>query len=439
MADIGHSWGRLPRAQHRVLPLASRHDALPDVPAMLAYGNGRSYGDSCQNDGGALLRARMLDRYIGFDPATGVIEVEAGVLLSEIIDLALPSGWFLPVTPGTRFVTVGGAIANDVHGKNHHRAGSFGNHVLDLELLRSDGSVRHCSPSENRDWFDATIGGLGLTGLIRRARVQLKRVAGPWLIGDSRRFGNLREFFAIAAESEADWEYTVAWIDCSGTGRRLGRGIFIRGNHASAAAAIGARPPGSGSMRMPFTPPVSAVNGLSLTAFNKLYYHHPGAVATGALWHYRPFFYPLDSIHEWNKMYGPAGFYQYQCAVPEAGAEAVLEEMLRRIGESGLGSFLLVLKTFGSVASRGMLSFPRPGATLALDFPNRGARTLALLEELDRLTLSVNGAVYPAKDARMSAAAFQQYFPQWRDFSRYIDPKFTSSFWRRVTEGKTPQ
>lgn len=434
MAVAGSSWGRLPGTAQRLLSLASRYDRLPDEPSMLPYGNGRSYGDSCQNDGGVLLKARMLDRYIRFDPATGVIDVEAGVLLSEIIDLALPSGWFLPVTPGTRFVTVGGAIANDVHGKNHHRAGNFGNHVLDLELLRSDGSLRHCSPSENSDWFDATIGGLGLTGLIRRARVQLKRVTGPWLIGDSQRFGNLREFFAIAAASEADWEYTVAWIDCSATGPRLGRGIFIRGNHASAQAAISARPPGSGSLRMPFTPPISAINAFSLTAFNKLYYHRPAAVATDALWHYRPFFYPLDSIAEWNRMYGPRGFYQYQCVVPEAGAEDVLNEMLRRIGKSGLGSFLLVLKTFGTVASRGMLSFPRPGATLALDFPNRGERTLALLEELDGLTRAVNGAVYPAKDARMSAVAFQQYFPQWQDFSCYVDPKFTSSFWRRVTE-----
>jgi len=434
MSVTGTSWGRWPRAEHRVLPIASRHDLLPDAPSMLAYGNGRSYGDSCQNDGGALLKARMLDRYIGFDPATGVIEVEAGVLLSEIIDLALPSGWFLPVTPGTRFVTVGGAIANDVHGKNHHRAGSFGNHVLDLELLRSDGSVRRCSPSENSDWFDATIGGLGLTGLIRRARVQLKRVTGPWLTGDSQRFGNLGEFFAIAAESERDWEYTVAWIDCSASGPQLGRGIFIRGNHASPQAAVAARPPGNGTLRMPFTPPISAINAVSLTAFNTLYYHRPSAVATDALWHYRPFFYPLDSIAEWNRMYGPRGFYQYQCVVPQAGAEDVLNEMLRRIGKSGLGSFLLVLKTFGAVASRGMLSFPRPGATLALDFPNRGERTLALLEALDGLTREGNGAVYPAKDARMSGAAFQQYFPQWRDFSRYVDPKFTSSFWRRVTE-----
>lgn len=429
----GVSWGRLPGVEQRLLPVTSRHQPLPDQPSMLPWGNGRSYGDSCRNDGGVLLGTRTLDRYIAFDPATGVIDLEAGVLLGELIDLTLPNGWFPAVTPGTRWVTVGGAIANDVHGKNHHRAGSFGNHVLDLELLRSDGTVLHCSPTAHADRFAATIGGLGLTGLIRRARLQLKRVAGPWLRGDSQRFGSLGEFFAIAAESERDWEYTVAWLDCSATGGQLGRGIFIRGNHAPAQVAATAQAPGSGRLRLPFTPPVSAVNSLSLRAFNTLYFHRPSAVAQDALWHYRPFFYPLDAIVDWNRMYGPRGFYQYQCVLPQAGAVEVLTDMLRRIGASGLGSFLVVLKTFGEQPSRGLLSFPRPGVTLALDFPNRGERTLALLEALDALTLAAGGAVYPAKDARMSAAAFQQYFPGWQAFAGHVDPKFTSSFWRRVT------
>lgn len=438
MRGHGRSWGRLPGAAQQLLPVRSRHDALPDLPSMLPWGNGRSYGDSCRNDGGVLLDAGALDRYIAFDPATGVIDVEAGVLLSAIIDLALPNGWFLSVTPGTRAVTVGGAIANDVHGKNHHRAGSFGHHVLGFELLRSDGTVLPCSPTENPEWFAATIGGLGLTGLIRRARLQLKRVAGPWLRGDSQRFGSLAEYIAIAAASERDWEYTVAWLDCSAAGRRLGRGIFMRANHAPAPAAGAAPPAPGGSLRLPFTPPLSAVNGLSLRLFNTLYFHRPAAAARDALWHYRPYFYPLDAIGDWNRMYGPQGFYQYQCVVPQADAERVLTEMLQRIAASGLGSFLVVLKTFGEHAARGLLSFPRPGVTLAVDFPNRGERTLALLDALDALTRSAGGAVYPAKDARMSAAAFQQYFPQWQAFARHVDPKFTSSFWRRVT-GSTTQ
>jgi FAD/FMN-containing dehydrogenase len=429
MNQPGTAWGRLPGAPQRMVALTDRFQALPDEPSMLTVGNGRSYGDVGRNDGGALLTGRGLDRFIGFDPATGRLECEAGVLLSEIIDLVLPSGWFPPVTPGTRFVTVGGAIANDVHGKNHHRAGSFGNHILEFELLRSDGQILRCSRDQNPDWFAATVGGLGLTGLIRRATLQLKRVPGPWIRGDSQRFANLKAFFAITAASDGDYEYTVAWLDCSATGANLGRGIFIRGNHAPATEA----PPSGRVLRMPITPPISLVNSLSLRAFNTLYYHRPAAQVNQALWHYRPFFYPLDGILEWNRMYGPSGFYQYQCALPTEGAIDVLSEMLGRIGRSGLGSFLLVLKTFGAVPSLGMLSFPRPGATLALDFPNRGAETLALLNTLDDLTRTAGGAVYPAKDARMSAASFQSYFPAWQAFSRYVDPKFSSSFWRRVT------
>ena len=431
------SWGRLPGAEPQWLAIGSRHQTLPAQASMLPWGNGRSYGDSCRNDGGVLLAAGALDRYIAFDPATGIIEVEAGVQLAAIITLALPHGWFPAVTPGTRWVTVGGCIANDVHGKNHHRAGSFGHHLLDFELLRSDGTVLHCSPTEHRDWFDATIGGLGLTGLIRRARLQLQRVGGPWLRGDSLRFGGLAEFFAISACSEPDYAYTVAWLDCSASGRHRGRGIFLRANHAPATVAGPQREPTGRALRLPFTPPLSAVNSLSLRAFNTLYFHRPAAQARERLWHYRPFFYPLDAIADWNRLYGPRGFYQYQCVLPAADAETVLDEMLARIAASGLGSFLVVLKTFGAQRSRGLLSFARPGVTLALDFPNRGAATLALLDTLDRLTLDAGGAVYPAKDARMSAAAFQQYFPQWQAFARYIDPKFSSSFWRRVTGSTT--
>jgi FAD/FMN-containing dehydrogenase len=429
MARQSLSWGRWPRHSHRVLSLTHRFAQLPSVAAMLPYGNGRSYGDVCQNDGGHLLATRGLNRFIAFDPATGILDCEAGVLLSEIIDLVLPLGWFPAVTPGTRFVTVGGAIANDVHGKNHHRAGSFGNHVLEFDLLRSDGGLLQCSPDTNREWFIATIGGLGLTGLITRVRMQLRRVPGPWIRGESLRFRSLSEFFTLSAASDHDYEYTVAWIDCAATGRALGRGIFMRGNHAYAARRL----PAERHLRVPLTPPLSLINGLSLRVFNRLYFHRPAARLDDAIWHYRPFFYPLDSILEWNRIYGPRGFFQYQCVVPTQAAEEALSEMLRHIAASGMGSFLAVLKMFGNVPSPGMLSFPRPGVTLALDFANRGPRTLALLDSLDAVTRRVGGAVYPAKDARMSAASFQQYFPAWTEFARYVDPRFSSSFWRRVT------
>lgn len=403
---------------------------FPDGP-VLPYGNGRSYGDVCLNDGGTLLAGRGLDRFIFFDAVGGVIDCEAGVLLEEIIDLVLGQGWFIPVSPGTRFVTVGGAIANDVHGKNHHRAGSFGNHVLEFELLRSDGCRLRCSRAENSEWYEATIGGLGLTGLILSAKLQLRRVPGPWLRGDSRRFHNLREFFSISRESDADYEHTVAWIDCAATGSGLGRGIFMRGNHALSTQ----RPPSERRLRVPFTPPVSLINQLSLRLFNYFYFHRAGAESVDVMWHYRSFFYPLDGILEWNRVYGPKGFFQYQCVIPEALAEEALEEMLRRIARHGTGSFLAVLKVFGGLRSRGMMSFARPGATLALDFPNGGARTLALLDSLDEITRAAGGAVYPAKDARMSPESFRTYFPNWERFRGFVDPKFSSSFWRRVTEG----
>jgi FAD/FMN-containing dehydrogenase len=430
------SWGRWPRQEESTVhDLNNRFATLPNDPAvpMLPYGNGRSYGDVCLNRGGALLRTRGLDRFIRFDPVDGILACEAGVLISDIIDLVLPQGWFPAVTPGTALVTVGGAIANDVHGKNHHRAACFSSHVLDFELCRSDGIRIHCSPQENRDWFAATVGGLGLTGLIERATLQLRRVCGPWVRGDSRRFANLSEFFALSKESDQDYEYTVAWIDCAASGPALGRGVFMRGNHAP---GVGAEPRRV-ALRVPLTPPVSLINGLSLGLLNRLYYRRGGASQQDALWHYRPFLYPLDGILEWNRIYGPRGFFQYQCVVPAADAEAPVREILRRISQSGVGSFLAVLKNFGPSAPLGMLSFARPGTTLALDFPNRGAVTLRLLESLDEVTRSAGGAVYPAKDARMSAASFRQYFPAWQRFGEFVDPKFSSSFWRRVTGSMT--
>lgn len=427
------SWGRLPPQRHTAMvSLRDRFQGLPqDVGgSMLPRGNARSYGDVCLNQDGALLQSRGMDRFISFDPDRGVLRCEAGVLLSDIIALSLPYGWFPAVTPGTALVSVGGAIANDVHGKNHHRFGCFSHHIRSFELARSDRAAFSCSPTQNADFFAATVGGLGLTGLITSAELQLRRVRGPWIRGDSQRFGDLKQFFALSSTSDQDFEYTVAWIDCVASGSKLGRGVFMRGNHCPETHR---RPPKSRALGVPFTLPVSLVNRLSLRAFNTLYYHRPSAKIPDALWHYLPFLYPLDSISDWNRIYGPRGFFQYQCVVPFADAEASLSEMLKRIARSGVGSFLAVLKNFGHAQSQGIMSFARPGTTLALDFPNDGEKTLKLLDSLDEITRSAGGAVYPAKDARMSAADFQRYFPRWREFSAYIDPRFSSSFWRRVT------
>src|ERR1700728_3719838 len=209
---VGTSWGRWPRYEQRIVALTNRFEPLPLAGPMLAFGNGRSYGDVCLNEGGTLLATRGLDRFIRFDDASGILECEAGVLLSENTALTLPRGWFPPVTPGTALVSVGGAIANDVHGKNHHRAGTFAHHVLEFQLHRSDGQVLRCAPDQNADWFGATVGVLVLAGLTSPPRLRLRRVPGPWILGDSQRFDNLQDFFELAAQSDADYEYTVAWV-----------------------------------------------------------------------------------------------------------------------------------------------------------------------------------------------------------------------------------
>ena len=431
-AVIPASWGRYPTARPR--QIQSCRDAhalaLPDETlSRLPFGNGRSYGDVCLNDGGALLLTRGLDRFIAFDPTTGVLRAQAGVLLAEILALIVPQGWFLSVTPGTQFVTLGGAIANDVHGKNHHVAGSFGCHVRAFELLRSDGNHLLCTPEQNTEWFQATVGGLGLTGLIAWVEIQLQRIANPWIVAENRRFASLNEFLALDAEYEARYPYIVSWIDCAATGRALGRGIYMAGMHAP-PGLLKTPPPQRRGLTVPFMPPISLVNRLSVAAFNRLYYYLPRPAR--GLVPYPPFFYPLDNLREWNRLYGRPGFFQYQCVIPPAHAREALREILARIAASGQGSMLAVLKRFGDKTSGGLLSFPRPGVTLALDFPNRGQSTLDLLERLDEVTRQAGGAVYPAKDARMSGDSFRRYYPQWAEFSRYIDPRFSSSFWRRV-------
>jgi FAD/FMN-containing dehydrogenase len=421
---VGLSWGNLlyaPPSRRR--RLSDRAAPLPPADSMLAWGNGRSYGDVCINSGGELLQTRGLDRYLAFDETTGVLRAEAGVLLDDIIRTFLPRGWFLPVTPGTRFVTLGGALANDVHGKNHHVAGTFGNHVRRFELLRSDGSRRECSPGENTELFTATIGGLGLTGLVAWVELQLRRVPGPAIAVDNHRFHGLDEFFARNAEAETMHEHVVAWIDCIA---REPRGILMAGDHVEGRPATP-----TSAHAVPLTPPFSLINRMSLTAFNKAYFHRP--LPERQTVHCLPFFYPLDNILNWNRVYGRRGFYQYQCAVPKAVEREATAALLDAIRKSGQGSFLAVLKTFGEAASPGMLSYPLAGANLALDFPNGGAATLALFERLDAIVRDAGGRLYPAKDARMPGALFRAGYPRWQEFSQHVDPKFSSNFWRRVS------
>jgi len=424
-----NAWGRLTHDEHRLVPLASRLEAAAQVRAAapaLAHGMGRSYGDACLNPGGTLWTTRSLDRFVSFDQASGRIVCEAGVLLRQVQQLAIARGWMLPVTPGTELVTIGGAIANDVHGKNHHVLGSFGDHVRRLTLLRTDGEVIECGPDLRPEWFAATVGGIGLTGVVLAAEIQLRPVAGPWLVTETIPYDNVDEFFRLSDASESDWEYTVSWIDCLS---RDGRGLFMRGNHAPDA---GAPAPATKTKTMPLVPPVSLVNALSLRAFNSAYFHAGKRKAGPTGSHYSQFFYPLDHINEWNRMYGPKGFYQYQCAVPQEDGRAVVRAMLHEIARAGEGSFLAVLKRFGDRKSPGMLGFPRPGVTLALDFPNKGPRTERLFERLDAIVGAAGGCLYLAKDARMPRALFEAGYPALPDFLRFRDPGISSAMSRRL-------
>jgi FAD/FMN-containing dehydrogenase len=427
------SWGRYPPAKPiQVIPITN-HDVAPPLaeysPSVLPFAQGRSYGDTCLNNGGILLDTSPLSRVIEFNPELGTVRCEAGTTFADILALIVPHNWFLPVTPGTKQVSVGGAIAHDVHGKNHHGAGTFGRYVRQFELLRSSGERLTCSRETNAELFAATIAGMGLTGLITWVEFELKSIPGPAIAVERVPFANLDEFLAITAESDQRFEYTVAWLDASFRRGRFGRGVLLRGNSAAGSSGRKVHAP----RRLPFTVPEVFLNPPTIRAMNSVYYQLQTRQQKSEVIDFEPFFYPLDAISNWNQIYGRRGFLQYQCLVPFAEQNAI-EEIFKRIAQSGLAAVLAVLKVFGDLPSPGMLSFPQPGITLAIDFPFRGEPTLKLLDALDDITRVARGAVYPAKDARMSAAAFQDYFPQWQEFARYVDPKFSSSFWRRVTE-----
>lgn len=429
--NIASSWGRFPAAEHRQVRAAGWQSEidLRGTDSILPVAYRRSYGDSCVNAGGDLLDLRGLDHFLEFNPQTGLLRCEAGVSLAEIIRATLPLGWFLPVTPGTKFVSVGGAIANDIHGKNHHRAGTFGCHVQRFELLRSDASRKVCSRSENSELFHATLGGLGLTGVVTWAEIQLKKVNSAAILAEQLPFHGFEEFARLSAESDSAFEYTVAWVDCLST--KL-RGVFFRGNHAEDGdlrfddAELAPR------VQVPMDFPELVLNKLSMKLFNAAYFHAQTVKGSGAKRvGLNSFFYPLDSIGNWNRIYGRRGFLQYQCVVPLEQSVA-MQEILRTVAASSQGSFLAVLKRFGDRSSDGLLSFPRPGFTLAVDFAMQGNATLELLDRVDAITRMASGAVYPAKDARMSPETFRASFPRVDEFQRFVDPKLSSNFWRRV-------
>jgi FAD/FMN-containing dehydrogenase len=429
------SFGRVFPGQARVLTPVEAVTLLESGRAapgsLLGYGNGRSYGDSCLNAGGALVDMRRAGRILSFDPETGILTAESGAFLSDIIARVARHGWFPPVVPGTQHVTLGGAIANDVHGKNHHRRGSFGAHVLSLTLLRSDGRTHVCSADSRPDLFRATIAGMGLTGLILKATLRLMRVGSPHVVQTVRPFGSLRDYFDLAEEADLRNEYAVAWIDQLAGGRAAGRGLLLAGNHAdtSEGADIDMKP---GRLSVPVQPPFTVLNRPFLRLFNAAYRWKNGSRSEPECVPAKSFFFPLDGVSNWNRLYGPGGLFQHQSVVPAVAARVAVPAMLELARRRGQGSFLTVLKRFGDRPSPGILSFPRAGYTLTLDFPNRGLATRLMLAELDRIAVEAGGAVNPYKDARMPADVFEASFPDWRMLESLRDPAFVSDFWRRT-------
>ena len=428
------SWGRYPRYAGKIVPMHWQQDFPANISGLhngaLPVGMGRSYGDSCLLKDGNLVLTTGMNRLLAFDPATGILTAEAGLTLAQILDFAVPRGFFLPVTPGTKYVTLGGAIANDIHGKNHHVAGTFGNHVTRFELVRSDGTRRICSPTQDPDWFAATIGGLGLTGMITWAEVKLRPIVSRLIDYEGIQFHGIDEFLAIT-EQYKDVEYTVSWIDCASTGKNFARGIFMLGDHSPVPSEL--KPSPEPKLVFPFEAPGMALNHTTVSMFNTVFFHKQMKSRVKALQDYEPFFYPLDKVLHWNRLYGRSGLLQFQYAIPWESARAGTIAILTEVAKSGLASFLAVLKAFGDVPSPGLLSFPQPGITLALDFPIKEGLTFPLVERLADMTRDYGGRLYPAKDAAMTAAQFQTFYPQWEQLARFKDPIITSSFWERVT------
>ncbi len=429
---IVKSWGNYPPHQ-QISHITNWRDNLSnDFLAIiknhqttLPFGNGCSYGDSCMASSGHVLQTRNLNRFIEVDWTCGIIKAEAGVTLEEVLNLSIVQGWFLPVTPGTKYVTLGGAVANDVHGKNHHIRGTFGCHVQSFSLLRSNQKLLICSPQENANLFNATIGGLGLTGIIEWVEIKLMPIASSLIDSTTIRFDSIDEFFDLSNELDAANEYSVAWIDCL----QVGRGVFFVGNHAKKGELKASQKP---KITMPITPPFSLINGLSLKFLNSAYYNLHKKSRQRKTLNYDPFFYPLDGILKWNRVYGKNGFQQYQCVVPEQNSRAAIKEILNEISRAKAGSFLAVLKRCGAIKSPGLLSFPLQGISLALDFAQRDEFNKKLFERLDKILCQANGRLYPAKDAHMSSQDFKKFYPNWQLLESLRDPALSSHFWNRT-------
>ena len=403
-------WGGYPLQHARVLKpssLSNYKTYLQQNACVIARGMGRSYGDSA--NGSTVLQTSYYDHFVAFDAATGLLTVEAGVMLREILKITVKQGWFLPVTPGTSFVTLGGAIASDVHGKNHHTQGTFGQHVMSMTILLGTGEVVITSPTLLPDLFHATCGGMGLTGVILQATIQLMPIQSAFIHQKTLKAGSLEEVFD-AFEVRSSSAYSVAWIDCLTTGKHLGRSVLMLGEHSDKGGLdFKIKHP----ISVPIYTPASLLNGVTMKAFNAAYWTNASHNKTQTI-SMLPYFSPLDTIGGWNKLYGKAGFVQYQFVLPKTGGLANMRLIISQIAQSGQGSFLAVLKEFGP-SNKNLLSFPIEGYTLALDF-KMSQSTIALLHRLDDMVAGMGGRVYLTKDAVMRELSFKSSYPRWQEF-----------------------
>ncbi len=443
--EIG-GWGRYPvrsclLSRPEQVGQAARLINETSSPSYLGRGLGRAYGDAALNSRGTVVLSERLDRFLDFDSRTGLLRCEAGVSLSEILHVVLPRGWFLPVTPGTRFATIGGCVACDVHGKNHHLEGSLSDHVRSIVLLGADGRATSCSRETLSELFRATVGGMGLTGFILECEIQLKPVKTAYIDVEYHRTQDLDETMELIDQEDQRFVYSVAWMDCLAAGKSLGRSVLMRGNHCHLDQLEGSHreAPLRVSDRtlagIPFDFPAFLLNRGTIGAMNSVYYRMFSPGRSRKIVHYGPYFYPLDTIPNWNRAYGKRGFVQYQCAFPLDKSASGVEQLLGSLKASRMGSFLVVLKRFGRQGP-GLLSFPFEGYTISLDFPVSN-RLEGFLEQLDSIVLAHQGRVYLAKDARLSPATFRAMYPGWQEWlqiKREVDPhdRFDSDLARRI-------
>ncbi|HEV2613526.1 MAG TPA: FAD-binding oxidoreductase [Gammaproteobacteria bacterium] len=414
-------WGRYPVQSCNLMRPEKYADLHAYTDSCIARGQGRSYGDASLNHDHAVILTEKLNRFIRFDQKTGIITAEAGLALIDLLTVIVPAGWFVPVTPGTQFVSLGGCVAADVHGKNHHRVGSFGQHALNLKLILADGSHITCSPSENTEIFFATVGGMGLTGIIGEVTLQLIPIKSQFMAVQHHAVTDLAEMGIY------DDDYSVTWLD---TERE--RGIVMTAHHADGSLKLNADKNKTG-----LRPPSFLLNHYSIRLFNYLYFQKNSRKSNFSS-DYKPYFYPLDKITDWNKMYGKQGFVQYQCVFPKQAALIGIHEILKIMKKNNTVSFLSVLKRLGK-SSGGLLSFPMEGLTLAMDIAFNSS-TLKLLKEFDQIVLAHQGRVYLAKDACLSPESFRAMYPQYEKFAEIkhkIDPQniFSSSLSKRLQIG----